>query len=82
MLAPTADNHTNRKVHEIIHLLRNCSIVGAFAIATIPQSVLSSNPPRQDEWDKQIERDVKAGKLDKLAQEAKREYEAGETTPL
>ena len=30
-----------------------------------------------DEWDKQIERDIKAGKLDKLADEAIAEHKAG-----
>ena len=30
-------------------------------------------------WDRQIERDVKAGKLDFLAEEAERDHEAGLT---
>lgn len=33
-------------------------------------------------WDRQLERDVAAGKLDKLAAEARAEYERGETTEL
>jgi hypothetical protein len=33
-------------------------------------------------WDQQIERDVKAGKLDKLIAEAKAEIAAGKTRPL
>jgi hypothetical protein len=31
-------------------------------------------------WDRQLERDVAAGKLDKLAAEALAEFERGETT--
>lgn len=33
-------------------------------------------------WDAQLERDVKAGKLDALAREALQEYDAGRTTEL
>jgi hypothetical protein len=33
-------------------------------------------------WDRQLERDVAAGKLDALASEALAEYERGETTGL
>ena len=33
-------------------------------------------------WDRQLERDVAAGKLDKLAAEARAEHERGETTEL
>jgi len=33
-------------------------------------------------WDQQIERDIRAGKLDALAAEALEEYERGETTEL
>jgi len=33
----------------------------------------------EDEWDRQIEEDVKAGNLDKFAQEALAEYHAGRT---
>jgi hypothetical protein len=35
-----------------------------------------------DAWDKQIEADAKAGRLDFLWEEAKREIEKGETRPL
>ena len=35
-----------------------------------------------DEWDRQIEEDVRAGKLDALAEEAIAEYKAGRTTEL
>lgn len=33
-------------------------------------------------WDRQIEKDSKAGKLDKLAQKALDDYAAGRTKPL
>jgi hypothetical protein len=35
-----------------------------------------------DDWDKQIEADYRAGKLDKLIQEGLDDYEAGRCTPL
>ena len=35
-----------------------------------------------DAWDRQIEADAKAGKLDWLAKEAIAEHEAGRTRPL
>lgn len=35
-----------------------------------------------DEWDRQIEEDLKAGRLDKLIEEAKDDIAAGRTTPL
>lgn len=35
-----------------------------------------------DEWDKQIEADAEAGKLDHLAGEALAEHKAGRTKPL
>ncbi len=33
-------------------------------------------------WDKRIEADLEAGRLDKLLDEVDREYEAGEARPL
>lgn len=33
-------------------------------------------------WDREFEEDVKAGKLDKLADEARRDHAAGRTTKL
>ena len=33
-------------------------------------------------WDQQLERDIKAGKLDQLGDEALREHSAGNTKPL
>ena len=35
-----------------------------------------------DAWDRQIERDAKAGKLDALAHKALEDHAAGRTTPL
>ena len=35
-----------------------------------------------EEWDKQIEADARAGKLDHLAREALAEHKAGRTKPL
>lgn len=35
-----------------------------------------------DEWDKQIEEDIAAGKLDHLARQALSDHKAGETMPL
>jgi len=33
-------------------------------------------------WDRQLERDVQAGRLDDLAEKALRDHAAGNTTPL
>lgn len=35
-----------------------------------------------DQWDKQIESDISAGRLDKLAAKADSDFEAGRCTPL
>jgi len=35
-----------------------------------------------DAWDRQIEEDIKAGRLDDLAQQALAEFRAGKTTPF
>jgi hypothetical protein len=37
---------------------------------------------RDELWDKQIEADAKAGRLDKLMEEAKQDYLAGRCKPL
>ena len=37
---------------------------------------------REELWDKQIEVDAKAGRLDKLMEEAKQDYLAGRCKPL
>ncbi len=34
------------------------------------------------EWDKQIEQDVQAGRLDALLQQVEREHESGQSQPL
>ena len=39
-------------------------------------------PYLSDEWDKQIEADAKAGKLDHLARQALADHKAGRTKPL
>lgn len=36
----------------------------------------------QERWDKQLERDVAAGKLDALAEEAIKDFKAGRCRPL
>jgi hypothetical protein len=33
-------------------------------------------------WDRQLERDVRAGKLDAMAEKAVQDYKAGKTKPL
>ena len=37
---------------------------------------------RETLWDRQIEADAKAGRLDKLMEEAKQDYRAGRCKPL
>ncbi|MBI3881801.1 MAG: hypothetical protein HY301_17270 [Verrucomicrobia bacterium] len=37
---------------------------------------------REEMWDRQIEADARAGKLDNLMEEAKRDFEAGRCKPL
>ena len=37
---------------------------------------------REDLWDRQIDADAKAGKLDKLMEEARQDYLAGRCKPL
>ena len=37
---------------------------------------------REDLWDRQIDADIKAGRLDKMMEEAKQDYLAGRTKPL
>ena len=37
---------------------------------------------REELWDRQIEADAKAGRLDPLMEEAKQDYLAGRCTPL
>lgn len=44
--------------------------------------LLERIPPEDDDWDRQIRADAEAGRLDKLADEALREFEAGDYTEL
>jgi len=37
---------------------------------------------REQLWDRQIDADAKAGRLDKLMEEAKQDYQAGRCKPL
>jgi len=37
---------------------------------------------REELWDRQIDADAKAGRLDKLMEEAKQDYQAGRCKPL
>jgi len=37
---------------------------------------------REELWDKQLDADAKAGRLDKLMEEAKQNYQAGRCQPL
>jgi hypothetical protein len=37
---------------------------------------------RADEWDRQIEADVRAGKLDEVVRRADADFDAGRCTPL
>ena len=47
-------------------------------------SVMQGSDPDAtgDQWDAQIERDIKAGRLDELADRALQDYADGKTTPL
>ncbi len=57
------------------------------AIEQLPPSELSELAQWFEEfhaqaWDKQIEQDIMAGKLDTLAEQARAEYRAGRCKPL
>ena len=57
------------------------------AIQKLPRAELSKlwqwwDKYREAEWDRQIETDLEAGKLDKLLDEADRDFEQGRCTPL
>ncbi len=63
-------------------------------IAEIEQAITQLSPKDFDrlrewfeefeaqQWDEQIERDAKSGKLDKIAEEALKDYRAGKATEL
>lgn len=50
------------------------------AIAQLPQSELAEF--LAETWDKQIEEDVQAGRLDALFQQVDQEFESGQYQPL
>jgi hypothetical protein len=57
------------------------------AIINLPQSELAEFTAWFEEflaraWDKQIEQDVQAGRLDALLQQAEQEFESGQVQPL
>jgi hypothetical protein len=57
------------------------------AIASLPPTEIAELAKCFEEfhaqiWDQQIERDLKAGRLDSLLQEAKEDLEAGRCEPL
>jgi hypothetical protein len=57
------------------------------AVSKLPQEELSQFAKwfeefLADEWDRQIERDVAAGKLDKIFAKADADFEAGRCKPL
>jgi hypothetical protein len=63
-------------------------------VAEIESAIKNLKPPeiykvgdlldelREDLWDKQIDADAKAGRLDKLMEEAKQDYLAGRCKPF
>ncbi len=57
------------------------------AIRALPREKLSElwqwwDEYRETEWDRQIEADAKAGKLDRFMEEALEEHRQGKTRPL
>jgi hypothetical protein len=57
------------------------------AVSSLPREELSAFHRWYEEfiadaWDRQIEEDIKAGRLDHLVAEADRDFEAGRCTPL
>jgi len=64
------------KIEQLETEIKALSREELFSLRDWFQSLLS------DEWDKQIEADVIAGKLDFLAREALTEHKAGRTKPL
>jgi hypothetical protein len=63
-------------VAEIENALQNLPVDDAWKVADWLQDYLDSK------WDKQIDADIAAGKLDKLADEAVADYRAGRVKPL
>lgn len=57
------------------------------AVAQLPANDLAAfaqwfDEYRADAWDRQIEADIRAGKLDKAATDAQADFDAGRCTPL
>jgi hypothetical protein len=63
-------------VGEIESALKALPVEKARAVASWLQDYLDA------EWDRQIEQDIAAGKLDRLAEQAQAHYGAGRTKPL
>ena len=63
-------------VAEIETALKKLPVKKARAVASWLQDYLDA------QWDRQIEQDVAAGKLDKLAEQALAHHRAGRTKPL
>lgn len=63
-------------VAEIEEALRKLPVEKARAVASWLQDYLDA------QWDRQIEQDAVAGKLDKLAEQAQAHYQTGRTKPL
>ena len=63
-------------VAEIERALRALPVKEARTVSTWLQDYLDA------QWDRQIEQDAAAGKLDKVAEQAQAHYRAGRTKPL
>ena len=63
-------------VAEIESALKKLPVKKAKAVASWLQDYLDA------QWDRQIEQDIGAGRLDKLAEQAQAHYGAGRTKPL
>ncbi len=63
-------------VTEIEEALKKLPVQEARAVAAWLQDYI------EQQWDRQIERDVASGKLDRVAEQAQRHYQAGRTKPL
>ncbi len=61
---------------EIEEALKRLPVRDARSVAVWLQEYLDA------QWDRQIENDISAGKLDRLAEQAQAHYAAGRTKPL
>lgn len=57
------------------------SLSDAYRVEEIDRTA-SAPVTRKDAWDRQIEEDAKAGRLDEIAREVKEDYENGRTNLL